>query len=178
MIKKLINHVLSGALMLSSGLASAAGYIGGYNKGFMDGWGCDQLDPDHQSEIQIWRDDNILLATTTANQVREVQVAFACGSTHSTHGFVIAGDLPTALMDNSNHKVHVFVISRFTPPQELSNSPVNIFFGEAPSTSAPTAPTLQPSPSKPMINHYLGPAPALPSTQNWPVCKNGYSCDW
>lgn len=164
------------ALVIACGNANAvqaAGYVDQYNKNYISGWACDRHDSDYQVAVHIWRDDGQFLTGTAASSPRESAVAAACGSMHSNHGFAVNYSVPANLLDNKWHKVQIWIIPRIGDPQQITNSPVDIYFdsGLPPNPTDPYADA--PSP-RPMKDVYLGPTPAVPNVY-WPRCDD-YMC--
>lgn len=151
----------------------AAGYVDQYNKNYLQGWACDRHDSDYQVAVHVWRDDGQFLTGTGAVLPRESAVGDACGSMHSNHGFVVNYTVPANLLDNKWHDVNIWIIPRIGEPQQITNSPVSIYFDSVkpPNPSDPYEDV--PSP-RPMKSIFLGYPPAIPNVY-WPRCDD-YMC--
>lgn len=116
-----------------------------YAKGWVDvgtvynryvGWACKSGSAETVS-VHIYVDGNFIGAGVASN-IREFAVQTACGSTHSKHGFDIAVNVPSALLNGSNRSVVVYAIYADGSHEKLDNTPLQVQFAALPGRARPT----------------------------------------
>lgn len=123
--------------IIFSGSVFATGWLDYATSNQYTGWACDTASADSQITVQAWRDDGIFLGSATAQNVREVAVASACGSNHSWHGFTMDLQNDSQLLDDAWHTVTLRSINIDGTQSMLGNSPVSVFFKSDPALIMP-----------------------------------------